>query len=235
MKKPYMKKYKQISKFTIWIVDGGYVRTNIDEEFTNFGQHYRFKFIPKNEFWIDEDQTHEEMRYFIDHMLVENRIMAKGEAYDLAYSRADAVEKKERRKSIFIKKLMEKKVRRLIAEKIHKKLLETLSGGVNVWLVNGELVRTLLFLDFVEGGHDKVYRFIPKGEVWIDDDLEPRERRYVLLHELHERYLMSKGWPYYTKGRSAHLESSKIEYHCRHHPKEINKYLKIEIKRTVKV
>jgi hypothetical protein len=38
---------------TVRIVDGVYICGHMDEEFTNFGQHYRFKFIPKNEFWID--------------------------------------------------------------------------------------------------------------------------------------------------------------------------------------
>src|SRR5205823_4199696 len=30
-----------------WIVDGSYVRKNIDEEFSNFGHHYSFNEIPK--------------------------------------------------------------------------------------------------------------------------------------------------------------------------------------------
>lgn len=40
-----LKKIGQRGRISIWIVDGSYVRTNIDEEFTNFGQHYRFTYI----------------------------------------------------------------------------------------------------------------------------------------------------------------------------------------------
>ena len=82
MKKPYIKKYKQVSKFTVWIVDGKYIRTNIDEEFTNFGHHLIFSFIPKNEFWIDHEfGESEEAQYYIDHMLIENRLMAQGKSF----------------------------------------------------------------------------------------------------------------------------------------------------------
>jgi len=49
----YIKKVEQRSKITVWVVDGTYVRTHLDEEFTNYGQHYGFKCIPKDEFWLD--------------------------------------------------------------------------------------------------------------------------------------------------------------------------------------
>ena len=49
MKKPYIKKYGKVSGFKIYLVDGKYIRSNMDEEFTNCGQHYQFKFIPKDE------------------------------------------------------------------------------------------------------------------------------------------------------------------------------------------
>ena len=55
MKKPYIKKVDEIGPLTVWIVDGQYVRKNIDEEFTNFGQHYCFRFIPLHEFWLDKE------------------------------------------------------------------------------------------------------------------------------------------------------------------------------------
>ena len=48
MKKPYIKKYKSINGFDVWIVDGKYIRDKINEEFTNFGLNSRFRFIPKN-------------------------------------------------------------------------------------------------------------------------------------------------------------------------------------------
>ena len=112
---------------------------------------------------------------------------------------------------------------------MHKDLLQKYSTKkIKVWIISGEAVRALFFLDFTEGGHGYVYSFIPKKEVWIDDDIEPDEIKFVLLHELHERNLMSKGMKY----DPAHKKSSEIEYYCRKHPEEVNKELKKEIKKN---
>ena len=102
--------------------------------------------------------------------------------------------------------------------------MEELESGLSVWIVSGRLVRSVFDIDFTAGGHDYVYEFVPTNEVWIDDDIEEQERGYVLLHELHERNRMSKGMPY----SKAHAESSRIEYHCRHHPDELHDALAAE-------
>jgi hypothetical protein len=227
MKKPYLKKLDQIADIAVWSVDGQYVRKNIDEEFTNFGQHYRFRFIPVHEFWIDQEHGLGEEQFFIDHLLVEYRLMAGGMVYDKALERADSVERKERRKTELIRELS-RLPKKEIVENIHKLLLKKYSGAVKVWLVKGELVRSLYFIDFTEGGHDKVYHFVPRNEVWLDDDLSPGERKFVLLHELHERHLMSLGWPYFK----AHRSASRIEYHCRAHPEELEADLPMEAEKN---
>jgi hypothetical protein len=226
-RKPYLKKYAQVAHFTIWIVDGKFVRAHDDEEFTNFGQHYRFPFIPKSEFWIDEEHGAGEEQFFIDHLLVENKLMSEGMKYDQALERADLKEERERRKTRLIQKLAGLDRKHLIRH-IHKTLLRKYSGAVRVWIVRGDLVRDLYFIDFTEGGHDKVYHFVPENEVWLDDDVGPRERRFVLLHELHERALMAKGWTY---GR-AHRDSSHVEYFCRSHPEKLEKMLREEMRKN---
>jgi len=227
MKKPYIKKLDKVGPITVWIVDGQTVRKSMDEEFTNFGQHYRFPFIPKYEFWIDREFGPGEQQFFIDHLLVERRLMASGMTYDRALERADAIERKERSKTELIREISGLR-KPGIVESIHKRLLKKYSRQVRVWVVSGELVRGLFFIDFTEGGHDKVYHFVPAREVWLDDDLSPRERRYVLLHELHERQLMVQGWTY---GR-AHRDASKVEYYCRSHPGELEASLRREIQRN---
>jgi hypothetical protein len=229
MQKPYVQKISTVSKFDVYYVDGKYIRTNINEEFTNFGQHYRFRFIPESEFWIDLEHTPGEAEFFIDHMLIENRLMALGMKYDDALAKADKVEMKERRKVDLIQKGIKpghKKDEYL--PKIRKKLLQKYDNGLAVWLVDGELIRDVFFIDFTEGGHDKVYHFVPPGEVWLDDDLQPGELKYVLLHEVHERRLMAQGWEYHR----AHRSASHIEYHCRHHPQELELKLQEEIEKN---
>ncbi|HTY43809.1 MAG TPA: hypothetical protein VMC80_01050 [Patescibacteria group bacterium] len=252
MKKPYIKKFSKIANFTVWIVDGKYIRENLDEEFSNYGQHYHFKFIPENEFWIDKERVPGEEKYYIDSMLVMNRLMAKGVEHDKAVVRADMVEKRERAKEHLIKKGYEaKETAEEEIKHIHKKLLKKYSSkNIKVWIVNGESVRDIFFLDFTEGGHGFVYPFIPKDEIWIDDDVEPNEIKFILLHELHERNLMKKGWAYAfdeftpleikksseTKKikKSAHFDSARLEYYCRKHPNETEKKIREEIKKASK-
>lgn len=241
MKKPYIKLYGTFSNFTVWIVDGDYVRSTLDEEFTNFDHHYCSHFIPKNEFWIDKEYGKGEERYYIDHMLVEYRLMAEGKSYLEASHRAELIERRERSKSELLKKAIKKKMHRKdIIRKIHKTLLKKYSKTLKVWIVNGELVRDLFFVNFTEGGHDKVYSFIPENEIWIDDDVNPKERKFILLHELHERNLMLQGWSYDLPKKnlhgkkslkSAHFSASELEYFCRHHPKQADKKIMEELEK----
>ncbi|TSD02922.1 MAG: Uncharacterized protein Athens071416_441 [Parcubacteria group bacterium Athens0714_16] len=225
MKKPYLKKFKVIKNITIWFVDGKYVRENFDQEFTNFGQHYVFHFIPTNEFWIDKEFSPGEEEFFIHHLLVEWHLMRRGMKYKTALMHASKSERAERIKSDEVKDLKPSLTNTTLIKQIHKKQIASYKNGLEVWLVHGELVRDFYFIDFTEGGHDKVYSFVPKNEVWIDDDLSPKERRFVLLHEVHERRLMASGLLYPESHRSA----SKIEFMCRNKPSLLAKKLRLEI------
>lgn len=235
MKKPYISKYKEAAGFSVWIVDGEFIRTNIDEEFTNFGQHLHFDFIPEKEFWIDKEYGGDnEEEFYIDHMLVETRLMKEGKSYDEAIEKADKLEKKERMNALIVAEKKEKKLHKQeIIEKIHKELWKKYSNDkIKIWIVRGDLVRDFFFIDFTEGGHDKVYSFVPHNEVWIDDDVNPEERLFVLLHEVHERNLMVKGMPYYIDDKnqeSAHRSASEIEYFCRRNPEKLKDNLMKEI------
>jgi hypothetical protein len=229
MKKPYLKKFSKVSKFTVWIVDGKYIRDNIDEEFTNYGQHYQFKFIPEDEFWIDKEGKKGEGNLYVELMLMMNRLRSEGMDHREVVEKVNKFELAERGKT---KLIQEKEKLREYPEKlvdsIHKNLLKEYSKNLKVWIVDGEAVRGLFFLDFTQGGHHYVYPFIPKDEIWIDNDLHKDEIKLVLLHELHERRLMTKGIDYDT----AHARSSKLEYYCRKHPKELDKKLKKEIEKN---
>ncbi len=218
LKPPYIERLEDVGDFGVWVVDGSYIRTHIDEEFTNFGQHYRFPYIPINELWLDQEAEHDERQFFIDHLLIEHRLMAKGVPYEKAIVAADRQERKERRRAGFVKRLTKGGQKLPSGQDVHRRLWKKLENGLSVWIVNGNLVRSVFDIDFTEGGHDYVYEFVPENEVWIDDDIEEPERPYVLLHELHERNRMAKGWTY----NKAHAESSRLEYRCRHHPDELH-------------
>lgn len=225
---PYLERYGQAGAITIWIVDGEYIRDHIDEEFTNFGQHYGFSFIPANEFWLDRQGVRGEEPYFVRHLAVEHDLMARGVDYDHALEQGDAAELEERGRSPKAREgraLLESGQKDELLRKVHKELWKD-GPAVRIWIVDGELVRDLFFIDFTEGGHDKVYAFVPAGEVWIDDDLVEAERPFVLLHELHERNLMKRGMSY----SAAHRESSRLELSYRRHPQGLNERIALELK-----
>lgn len=79
---------------------------------------------------------------------------------------------------------------------LDKKLYKTLPDGTKVYRVNGTYVRDNLDIGFTMGGHGHVYpKYIPKDEVWLDDNMNVKDVEATLLHELTERDLMkSKGW-----------------------------------------
>ena len=218
LKPPYLQPDEKRGDLQVWIVDGSYIRGHTDEEFTNFGQHYRYAYIPQDELWIDQEAEHDERCFFIEHLLVEHRLMAEGMPYEQALVEADRAERKERRRGGDLRRLVARGKGLPRRQDVHERLWKRLETGVSVWVVNGRLVRSAFDIDFTAGGHDHVYEFVPQNEVWIDDAIQERERGYVLLHELHERNRMAGGWPY----SKAHAESSRLEYRCRHHPDELH-------------
>ncbi len=223
-KQPYRRELAKRGDFTVWIVDGSFVRGHMDEEFTNFGQHHRFPYIPDKEFWLDDEAEHNEYAFFIDHLLIEHRLMAQGKPYDEAIVAADAEERKERRRAGDVAQATHHGRQLPDGRDAHDRLWKKLENGVSVWIVNGRFVRSVFDIDFTEGGHDHVYEFVPANEIWIDDAIVEKERGFVLLHELHERNRMEAGLPY----SRAHAESSHIEFQCRHHPDELHDALTAE-------
>ena len=224
VKPPYVEMIDERGPLHVWTVDGTYIRGHIDEEFTNFGQHYRFPYIPEHELWIDREAAGDERRFFTDHLLVERRLMAQGMPYNQAIVKADQEERKERRRAGDVRRLTGGGRRLPDGRQVHLRLWKELEKGIGVWIVDGRLVRSVFDIDFTAGGHDYVYEFVPENEVWIDNDIVESERGYVLLHELHERNHMAAGWPY----SKAHADSSRIEYHCRNHPDELHDALAAE-------
>lgn len=225
-KKVYLKKLEDVGKYSVWLTDGAYIRKEINENFVEYDHHYNHRFIPKNELWIDEETNPEERKFFINHMFVELGMLKAGEGYDDAVKRANFFEKKER--SAGLKKNREywlRQNKKELMERVYKKFLSHYSGKVGIWLVDGKLVRDFFLLDYAEGGHDKVYLFIPKNEIWIDEILPDEEIDFIVLHELHERFLMSRGEKY----SEAHKSATLVEDYYRDHPDGLGDRIKKEM------
>ncbi len=107
---PYLEKIGQREGINIWIVDGAYVRMNLDQDFTNYGQHYACSYIPEDEFWIDKEGQSDELELFIDRLLLEHRLMAhEGMPVARALEEANAAELAARKKLGDVEKLMNAK------------------------------------------------------------------------------------------------------------------------------
>ena len=72
---------------------------------------------------------------------------------------------------------------------------ETIDGR-NVVMVNGKIIRQYIDPEFIAGGHNFVYDYVPPGEIWIDATDDPLELPYYLIHESYEYDLMADGMGY---------------------------------------
>ncbi|MCK6462312.1 MAG: hypothetical protein L6Q29_00605 [Candidatus Pacebacteria bacterium] len=226
----YVKKIEKIRDYNVWLVDGQYVRKVINENFVEYDHHYNHSFVPKRELWIDEETNPEERKFFINHMFVEMGLIKVGEGYDEAVKKADFFEKKEREAENNKNHFRAPKNRKELLETVRKKILEESGEKIKIWLVDGKLVRDFFLVEYAEGGHDKVYSFIPKNEIWIDEVLSPEERKFIILHELRERFLMSLGKKY----SEAHKSATLVEDYYRDHEDKLEERIKEEIQNSDK-
>lgn len=223
----YIKNIGERDGLSVWLVNGEKIRKDIDENFVQYDHHGRFPFIPSNEIWIDRETNEDERKYFLEHVSREREFMGQGMTLEEAVEKADKRETHERHESPRIKNILHAHhARKKALEKIRKEKLEEYStDSLHVYLVYGEFVRDLYLVGYSEGGHDLVYSFIPRGEVWIEEVLHPSERKFIILHELHERYLMSEGKDY----PNAHKGATIIEDHFRENPEGLEERIREEL------
>lgn len=226
---------KQIGKKSncaIWLVDGASIRKQINENFVEYGDSNLFRFIPKNQLWIDQDLDQKEYFIFANRFSFEKELLDSGKNYEKAEKISDNFEIKERMKSQECQKILKNgHSKKQLLTLVKKKMIKKYSGNIKIWLIDGNLVRTFLYINYCEGGHDKVYSFIPKNEIWIEQALSPAERKFIILHELHERYLMSEGKSY----KNAHIGATEIEDFYRENKKQnLDKRIREEMKKKLK-
>ncbi|HEX8946979.1 MAG TPA: hypothetical protein VF829_02085 [Candidatus Paceibacterota bacterium] len=225
----YLKKLGEQDGYTTWLVNGAEVRKLIDENFVEYDHHGHFRFIPEKEFWIDNEMPEKEYPLYITRLLREVRHVADGMSAVEAAKQADTFEAEARQHSQRIKQMLAKQNQVVLRDRIRKKKWEEVSGAVTVWLVDGNIIRDSYMLGFAEGGHGVVYSWIPENEVWIEESLKPEEREFIVLHELHERYLMlSKKMSY----EDAHHGATIVEDHYREHREGLAKRIREEIEKN---
>ncbi len=93
-------------------------------------------------------------------------------------------------------------------QEIKKKFLCKLWDGTKVFVVEGKIIRDDYDNDFLLGRHGYVYKYIPKDEIWVEDEIIMDNEPEILAHELFEWYLMKY---HDMKYKEAHKMASNFE------------------------
>lgn len=165
----------------IRFVDGFLIRNTLDDDFGIFHTHahaiasFSPKFyIPKYEVWVDA-RYKDEKKFLLEL----DAFMRANEK--LPYAKLRALAQKHFYPEGAVPSYIQHSKRR---------------GKLTVRMIDGSIIRRYFDPEFILGGHDLVYRYIPKNEIWLDAKMDPREISYILHHEEVERELMAKGKSY---------------------------------------
>ncbi|MCX6137574.1 MAG: hypothetical protein NTV54_08790 [Ignavibacteriales bacterium] len=210
--------------FNVWIVDGNSVRRDIYPEFLYGGNDQRYLFIPEKEIWIDQSISSEEYNYTMEHEIYERALMA---AYRMSYADAHdsalAVERRMRIRDFENTQFHEHSIRKvrpvdcdgqreiitlpdsIVLRNVYRRFYDE-REGIQIWIVDGAIVRREIFPDFGFSGNDLAYQFIPEKEIWIDGQVSCEETEFSVTGELCERNLMSRGVSY----DSAYMKSLEL-------------------------
>lgn len=156
----------------IKLVDGFKIRNTINTDFAGFATHEYDPTIPRGVLWL-EDYLKQEKDLFLHIIKTERKFSRFADAR--AFLQKEAQARPDR--PAFIKK-------------------RASHGPLSVVYVDGAVVRKYLDPYFILGGHDLVYSYIPKNEIWIDARNNKKDNEFTLIHELHERALMARGMDY---------------------------------------
>lgn len=205
-------------EFDFYAVNGYAVRdvAQPDEEFGCFATSDEFpSLIPKGEVWLAEQTIEREGLFFIANALTQLREQARGTPGDRAYTAGIEVERLLRERLNHLKFRgagPQKRVPKEVYVRLYATLPDKNDTTVQVWIVDGNVVRSLYKTDYTEGGHGFVYPWVPNDEIWIEHSLDQRELPFIVAHEYIERRLMRDAKLDYD---TAHDICSRVEFHLR--------------------
>jgi len=158
------------------IVDGFKIRNTFDVDFSMLADYVNTPYVKPGEIWLDKIFLSEKKKILQEYHQSRRLIKKYG------YEKAKEILRTKRQKDFK-------------PQKIKIKLIKK-QGKIKIYLVNGRKIREILDSNFQFGGHHLVYDYMPKNEVWIDNTVTPKEKKYILVHELFELNLMKKGKSY---------------------------------------
>lgn len=77
--------------------------------------------------------------------------------------------------------------------------------SLSIYIVDGETVRREIYPDFIFGGNELRYTFVPHNEIWIDNSVSNREYTSTLRHEINEMILMRDAGMTYLRAHDSSL------------------------------
>jgi len=84
----------------IALVDGTYVRNHFDSDFSQGGNGFRYRFVPRREIWLDRDINQAERPFIAFHECQESERMRSGFGYSRAHDQAKHLEDAFRHKDL---------------------------------------------------------------------------------------------------------------------------------------
>src|SRR5262249_41533961 len=141
--------------------------------------------IPAGEIWLSDKTLDKEGVFFIANALTRLKKEAAGVREETAYTAGLNVERRLRDKLNGIEFRAGRPHKRVPAG-VYVRPYATLPDPqfpIEVWLVDGNVVRSFYKTDYTEAGHGYVYRWVPKDQIWIEKDLDRRELPFIVSHE----------------------------------------------------
>lgn len=89
----------QMRGLAVYLVDGAWIRNNLDVEFALGGNPARYAYVPKGEVWVESGLVGDDKMETALHEVTEYHDMKdRGQTYDKAHDNASDVEVKQRAK-----------------------------------------------------------------------------------------------------------------------------------------
>ena len=181
------KRYLVQADCTIYTVNGLAVRNanQQDEEFGNFATHDEFPdCIGEREVWMSEKLASREGVFFAANALT---YLARIQSAPNAAYGAGIEAERALRESISGLEFRDGKPHRQVPGEVYLGEYLTLpdpKGPVSVRLVDGNLARSYYKTDYTQGGHNYVYPWVPKMQIWVEDGTDHREMPFVVRRRL---------------------------------------------------
>lgn len=211
------KKIDKIGPYRVYTVNPVGVRQKHPSYvgFTKFGTHLEYpSLIGENEIWVGKDVPEDERFFLIHRGVYQYEAKERGvkNFNDWAEKRVEWEREKKRgaKSGPHLMPMYNSPPDSIYGE--YYCGIATQDDDVEVWLVDGDKIRKKYCKAFVDSGNGETYKWIPRQEIWVEQDMNPDDIPASVLHEYMEASLVKKKKASYD---DAHLTALRAEIHNR--------------------